>query len=733
MRPLYLYGENFTCFKVFELLFDGISSALLVLGHQDNNELESNGIGKTSIFRAIEYVLYAQTKDPVLGKDIVLEKLIQDEAAKLLVVFDFEIDNQIYRITRARTRKGSTDLTFLKRNQVPGDPHTSTTDKKLWTDLTCRRTADTDAAILKLIRLRYKSFINTNHLMQLDMGGIATATPEKRRAILKDIFDLTPYAGLEKIAKARADKILEDIKHHKVMLETLGDPSKDIDAFNKEVLLLDSGIGLLSDQIALSETVLQEVNENHLAKTAILSALETSASSIISHRASLTNEVFKLNASVAEYTKRRKATMAEAKAITTAIQTAKSSKEAFIGVDFSYLPKLQETLETTSAHISAKTIELGVANAELEELNVPMPDEGTCDRCRQILTPEHRQACIEDIEKRKASNTALIKGLTGYINSQKATQSKIASNIKQLEQQHKQLYDLDLSILLKEKELADKQKAFNEYDELLKQFVDDLEAKQAELANVNAEAQNSSEQEIKTLTSELASIRSFVAKQTIIIDKQTKEINALQSKRAVALHSIERRKDDAARISAIKLEINTFEEQYSTYPYVIEAFESIPDMIIENVLEGLQEETNKLLAQIRPELQLEFATEKTRSDGDKDDTLDINYFLNSKPKDYSQLSGAQKLCVMFAFKLGLSFLLAKMNGSQIKFLMLDEVDAPFSDAAVDAYADIIRFFQKDFTVFVITHNNRLKTKFSNAILVEQDGNGISRAKVVSSW
>ena len=73
MRPLYLYGENFTCFKVFELLFDGISSALLVLGHQDNNELESNGIGKTSIFRAIEYVLYAQTKDPVLGKDIVLK------------------------------------------------------------------------------------------------------------------------------------------------------------------------------------------------------------------------------------------------------------------------------------------------------------------------------------------------------------------------------------------------------------------------------------------------------------------------------------------------------------------------------------------------------------------------------------------------------------------------------------------------------------------------------------
>jgi DNA repair exonuclease SbcCD ATPase subunit len=732
VRPLYLYGENFTCFKVFELFLDGISAAL-VLGHQDSNELESNGIGKTSIFRAIEYVLYAQTKDPVLGKDIVLEKLIQDEASKLLVIFDFEIDDQIYRITRARTRKGSTDLTFLKRNATPGNPHTSTTDKKLWTDLTCRRTADTDALIIKLIRLKYKSFINTNHLMQLDMGGIATATPEKRRAILKDIFDLTPYAGLEKIAKDRADKILEDIKRYKVMLETIGDPAKDIDALEQERINLDGGIALLSDQMAISETVRQEAHEGQLAKTATLSALEKSASSVLAQRASLTNEVYKLTTSVAEYTKKRKATIAEAKAITSSIQEAKSAKEAFTGIDFSYLPKLKEVFEATSIHINTKTIELGVEKAAIEELNIPMPEEGACDRCRQVLTLEHRQTCIEGIEKEKDTKTTIIKGLTTYIETQKATQTKIASNIKQLEQQQKQLNDLATTIIAKEKEFVEKQKSFNEHDDLLKRFSVDLQTKQTELAKVNIEAESSSEAEIKTLTNELSSIRSFIAKQTVVIDKQVDALNTLQSKKAVAQHSIEEKTKDTKRKEELKSNITALETEYTTYPYVIEGFASIPDMIIENVLEGLQEETNKLLAQIRPELQLEFATEKTRSDGEQDDTLDINYFLNNKAKDYSQLSGAQKLCVMFAFKLGLSFLLAKMNGSQIKFLMLDEVDMPFSHAAVDAYADIIRFFQKDFTVFVITHNDRLKTKFSNAILVEQDGNGVSRAKVVSSW
>jgi DNA repair exonuclease SbcCD ATPase subunit len=42
-------------------------------------------------------------------------------------------------------------------------------------------------------------------------------------------------------------------------------------------------------------------------------------------------------------------------------------------------------------------------------------------------------------------------------------------------------------------------------------------------------------------------------------------------------------------------------------------------------------------------------------------------------------------------------------------------------------------FQKDYTILVITHDDRLKDKFSHAILVEQDINMVSRARVVTSW
>ena len=172
------------------------------------------------------------------------------------------------------------------------------------------------------------------------------------------------------------------------------------------------------------------------------------------------------------------------------------------------------------------------------------------------------------------------------------------------------------------------------------------------------------------------------------------------------------------------------------YPSVLQAFSStgIPNLIIQNVLDDLQIEANNLLAQLKPGLQLAFSVEKTvAKTGDQADTLDITYQVNGKKRYYESLSGAMQLSVAFSLKLGLSFLLQKMIGADIKFLLLDEIDQSLDKASVDAFADIVKFFQKDFVILIITHNDRLKDKFSHAILVEQDINMVSNAKVVSSW
>jgi DNA repair exonuclease SbcCD ATPase subunit len=177
------------------------------------------------------------------------------------------------------------------------------------------------------------------------------------------------------------------------------------------------------------------------------------------------------------------------------------------------------------------------------------------------------------------------------------------------------------------------------------------------------------------------------------------------------------------------------QESFVVYPSVLQAFSStgIPNLIIQNVLDDLQIEANTLLSQLRPGLQLSFIVEKIKNDGGEADTLDIKYFVGGRERYYEQLSGAMKLAANFSLKLGLSFLLQKMIGTNIRFLLLDEIDQSLDKASVDAFVDIVKFFQKDFIILIITHNDRLKDKFSHAILVEQDSNMISRAKVVNSW
>ena len=151
MKPLRLYMENFLCHDNSFIDINQFSSALIV-AKVANNDLRSNGAGKTSIFKAIEYVLFNQA-------DVNLEKLVRDDAQSCCITMDVEIDNKEYRISRSRTKKGISDLTLLERTPEIGTVEevygTSIPkiDKKFWKDISGRRAADTEKELFKLVKL----------------------------------------------------------------------------------------------------------------------------------------------------------------------------------------------------------------------------------------------------------------------------------------------------------------------------------------------------------------------------------------------------------------------------------------------------------------------------------------------------------------------------------------------------------------------------------------------------
>lgn len=742
MKPVRLYIENFICYERGFIDFTEFSAALIV-GKKENNDTISNGVGKTTIFKAMEYVLFNQA-------DVPLERLIRDDTNACQVVLDFFIGDQEYRLARSRTIKGSTDLTLLQRNGQPGPIedvyHTIVHEyenpllgkkltEKYWKDLSGSRAGDTEKELVKLIKITHKPFVSTVLFPQNDMTGLPTATPEKRKGILKDALNLLVYTKLEKMAKEKASLLDKDIDKNKILFDNLGDPHKELvelvtQLATAEKLVIEKSLELTE---ASAEQTIYNNKVNEL--TNVHANLESKFAILLAKEKTVNAEKNKLEISVKEYQSKRSNVSKAARELVLEINDLKEQQTKLVEVDYSQIDILGEKISSTKELVTQHNVNIKNNLEKYEESKIPLPSGSVCKNCRKPMTDkdrkEHKTHIIEEMEQYQKS----IQESKGAINALSAEVLTHQQMVNSLNLSKQQLEGINTKISAKNKEVLDKKSLHEEYSTLLAKFDNELEVKVHELEDVQTQLKNSSIEEAKTIQLQIDAEKQKIATIMAKIGLLNKEISHYNSNKAVIQHTIDQKTKDKLKKEELKKTLLDLEAKLAMYPSVIQGFSStgIPNLIIQNVLDDLQIEANNLLAQLKPGLQLSFSIEKTKGDGDQADTLDINYHINGKDRYYKQLSGAMQLAVAFSLKLGLSFLLQKMIGTDIKFLLLDEIDQSLDKASVDAFADIVKFFQKDFTILIITHNDRLKDKFSHAILVEQDINMVSKARVVSSW
>lgn len=717
--------------------FTQFNSALIV-GKIENNELYSNGVGKTTIFKAIEYVLFNQA-------DVNLDKIIRDETDLCKVTLDFIVDSIEYRVSRIRTKKGNSDLSLYERNSFVNDDFeiyhllsdddikTEITKKEFWKDISGRRAADTEKELSKLIKYNLKSFKNIIHFQQNAFDGLATATPEKRKMILKDVLDLTIYSKLEKVAKDKANSLLKDIEKLNTIINYIGNPKADLLSLNNDLLKSDSTIENIQNEL---NNYIDSIDKNNIEYNNLLNEsylYENKFSAIFNKELSLKNDKSKLEISIKEYTTKKNNLIKSAKDLINDVLSLKEDQSKLSILDFSKIDLLSEEISIQKNKISEFNIIIKNNLSKIEELNIPFPDDNLCKHCRQDLSAEHKNNCLLKIKEELNLCNLTIKECKNNIID---INSKISYNqniINKLILSKQELDSINSKISLKNNEIQDKKNINNEFEELLVKFNKELLIKISDLSKISDDIKEVSARD--DLKLKINNIKINIDLLNKSLELKRAELNKLSNSKAILVHSIEQKNNDLKKLNETNDELKELRKKYSIYPSVIQSFSSIgiPNLIIQNVLDDLQIESNNLLSQLKPGLQLSFLIEKIKGDGSESDTLDIKYNINGKERYYEQLSGAMKIAVAFSLKLGLSFLLQKIIGVDIKFLLLDEIDQSLDKASVDAFADIVKFFQKDFVILIITHNDRLKDKFSHAILVEQNVNMVSRAKVVSSW
>jgi DNA repair protein SbcC/Rad50 len=152
----------------------------------------------------------------------------------------------------------------------------------------------------------------------------------------------------------------------------------------------------------------------------------------------------------------------------------------------------------------------------------------------------------------------------------------------------------------------------------------------------------------------------------------------------------------------------------------------IQAMLIETAIPEIQDEANRLLAQMtNGRMHLSLHTQRERASGEGQiETLDVVIHDNLGSRPYEMYSGGEAFRVNFALRIALSHLLAQRAGARLETLVIDEGFGSQDQEGRDRLVEAIKSIEQEFAmILVITHLDDLKERFPVRIDVQKGPDG----------
>ncbi len=182
MIPLKLELTNFLSYRDTAVLqFDHIHLACIA---------GANGAGKSSLLDGITWALFGRSRSKL--DDDMVNKWAAANKQPAEVRFTFALENSVYRVTRRKPHGKTTTLDLDVRG-----------GESSWKTLTESKVRETQAAIEKLLRMNYDTFINASFLLQGKADEFTTKTPNKRKEILAELLGLGEWDVYKEAASER--------------------------------------------------------------------------------------------------------------------------------------------------------------------------------------------------------------------------------------------------------------------------------------------------------------------------------------------------------------------------------------------------------------------------------------------------------------------------------------------------------------------------------------------------
>jgi exonuclease SbcC len=659
----------------------------LILGKFNDDTDESNGSGKTSMLEGIRWILFDKSRHKT--KD----KVVKRDAKSCSVSFEFQIDQEIYKIIRKRNKVVSESDVLLFQWDGSG-----------WTNISCDTNGATNIKIIKLINFNHEIFINSVYFKQGDISLFTDSTAGKRKDIIKSLMKLEIWDEYQKKAKMYAKNYALKIEEKKSGLINISQIDEETEKLNVKIENLKYSIqtkNSLYDTIS-ADLVAKKSAYNLIIDFDVKARLKEAQSKYQSERARLNNLSFKANNNKKSL-HRLENLLAEQNSKAEQLKQQINTK------------KLTDLKKARFGLIQGRTKEQ-VLKQKITDLqkNINLKKCETCLRPirNAQIANEIKQKRKKELKKNRAEYTRISKKL------------KIAENkFRKLEKNHKLKNDMIIAlnkILIK----------IASTENLLSGLNTEKVKINAEMGQINPKQCKKDIEDIKSKYN-----KTNIDEMTLKIDEAEEEIEKLRSlidELNVQYGSCINAQKDLIKKKRyqikIQKELNDLNEQFLLYDKLKNYFgkDGVQSIIIENVVNELENYSNQVLAKICNEpTTVAIQMQRQNNKGTWSETFDIEVNINGITDDLESLSGGEKFRISLALRLALSKILSKRMGGVIKFLLLDEVSSSLDNKGLNIFADIVLKLGNEMKVLIISHDNRLRQQIPDIIMVSKDNSGSS--------
>lgn len=679
--------QNFLSIKSIKLDLQDRGLVLLQGENRDNDALNNNGAGKSSIIEALVYALYGRTIRGLSGDDVVNN--ITNKNMK--VWLDLEDDNgEQYRIARYRKHSTNKNKAFLFKGS---------------TDITPKSVADFNDAVADLLQADYVTF-TSSLLYTAESFKFTSSTDAEMKATFDTMLGLDVYQKCLEITKNR----LRTLEGELALTETkINSKNERIEELEKQISDTtkdrESYINSLADK---KQHLLEVKAKDEAEKQRLLEQEDQTNVELETAKAELEKAKVELEKA-----------KAECEAIDQLRNALQSEKSDLADLQISLRKETvtanqyKSDIETFTAKIEKATAKISMYNSKKEELDGTIGKP--CPTCGQPLTAESIEPAKKEYDEKINDCNKDIETFTAKI--EKATQSQVDGE--------------EIAKKLKA-QIDAKNATINEYQALLEQSKAIEEDKQKATEKVNDATLDVKKVElnIKSLGTQLSMLTANLKSYDVQLqdlgkdDPYTDLIEKAKANQETCRTEVEQLKNSIKDKLEEKNCLNFWAQAYSN--------SGIKSFVLDDITPFLNKRANKYLSKLTSgRIEVNFSTSTTLKSGEKREKFSIEILNKDGGSAYLANSGGEKKRVDLAINLALQDLVASRSNKRMNIAIFDEAFDALDQNGIESVMELLLELQSEkSTIIVISHNEHLKSYVTNTITVVKE-NGFSTLKSVS--